>query len=285
LTNPTLNRQALNAVKQQGFTLLELLVVVSILAALAFTTATSLQGVDQTVDAQLERTELAEVAKAVRQFRADTGYFPKEGPFDIQSSTLPAGCQDDYEDLTATVHPAAALSYEDFNGSGNCDNNLLWFYHAANLSQLTGVANVAGTMGARMEAVMPWNALAGRGWRGPYLDASAEGYVDMGNVNTVVDSAVAQGPETTAVIENIPAIFAGGEKKPNGNYYQSRRVFNGSNLDWAGRPILMFLEKYGDAVVEKAVLLSAGNNGVYDGYNPVDCSPVADDEVICIYAD
>ena len=64
----------------RGFTLLELLVVVSLLAALASFAWNSYQHLSDDANKQLTQVQLDEVAKALRRFRADTGYWPGETP-------------------------------------------------------------------------------------------------------------------------------------------------------------------------------------------------------------
>jgi len=66
---------------QAGFTLLELLVVLSVLAAVAGIGVLALGGVTQDTRAELVRAEMNQIANAIRRFRADTGYWPKEGVF------------------------------------------------------------------------------------------------------------------------------------------------------------------------------------------------------------
>ncbi len=67
--------------KQQGFTLLELLVVVSVLATLAGITAVAMDGYEQDSQEQLVKVEMKRIASAIYRFREDTGYFPEEGVF------------------------------------------------------------------------------------------------------------------------------------------------------------------------------------------------------------
>lgn len=67
--------------KQQGFTLLELLVVVSVLATLAGITAVAMDGYEQDSQEQLVQTEMKRIASAIYRFKEDTGYFPEEGIF------------------------------------------------------------------------------------------------------------------------------------------------------------------------------------------------------------
>lgn len=64
----------------RGFTLLELLVVVSLLAALAGFAWNNYHHLSDDVNKQLAQVQLDEVAKALRRFRADTGYWPGETP-------------------------------------------------------------------------------------------------------------------------------------------------------------------------------------------------------------
>ncbi|GAB6071126.1 hypothetical protein JCM30760_22230 [Thiomicrorhabdus hydrogeniphila] len=279
---------------QKGFTLIELLIVVSILAAIAFTTTTSLQGVDSEVDDQLAQIELLEVVKAVRQFRADTGYFPKEGRFDLAATATITGnssCESLHTALSGRAggNPAAVLDVAvdlPAYAPASCVDKVAWFYNAANLSQLSGIG-----VKTSLENVMPWNSASARGWRGPYLDANAEGFVDIGRVDTDVAT-----PTSGTVYKDVPAIFTGGKKVPQEDYYVSRIVPSDSpqygsaekqflDLDWAGRPILMFVEKNTSAIAEKVVLLSMGKDGQFDGYVPNDCTPKGDDKIICIYAD
>jgi len=67
---------------QAGFTLLELLVVLSVLAAVAGIGVLALGGVTQDTRAELVRAEMNQIANAIRRFRADTGYWPKKGVFE-----------------------------------------------------------------------------------------------------------------------------------------------------------------------------------------------------------
>lgn len=67
--------------RQRGFTLLELLVVVSVLATLAGITAVALDGYERDSQTQLVRVEMQRIASAIYRFKEDTGYFPEEGIF------------------------------------------------------------------------------------------------------------------------------------------------------------------------------------------------------------
>lgn len=73
--------------KQQGFTLLELLVVVSVLATLAGITAVAMDGYEQDAQEQLVKVEMKRIASAIYRFKEDTGYFPEEGIFGSANSS------------------------------------------------------------------------------------------------------------------------------------------------------------------------------------------------------
>lgn len=67
--------------QQSGFTLIEMLVVLSVVAAVAGIGIQSLGQVRASSQTALVHSEINQIAKAIQRFRADTGYWPKEGPF------------------------------------------------------------------------------------------------------------------------------------------------------------------------------------------------------------
>lgn len=71
---------------QQGITLLELLVVLGIIAAVAGIGVQVYNGVSEDAEDALVRSEMRQVASAIQRFRNDTGFFPKQGPFDSTDS-------------------------------------------------------------------------------------------------------------------------------------------------------------------------------------------------------
>ena len=91
-----------------GFSLIELLVVVAVLATVAGGVVVSLSGVETHAATELTVRELAELKQAVLRFREDTGFLPKQGPFALE----PAG---------QVPEPSAGVA---------------WFASPANLSQL-----------------------------------------------------------------------------------------------------------------------------------------------------
>jgi prepilin-type N-terminal cleavage/methylation domain-containing protein len=218
---------------QTGFTLIELLVVISILAAVAFIAGGAMSGVREQSAEQLVRSEMQQIAAAIRQFRQDTGYYPKTGPFAlggvVQPSNAPAG-------------PAALA---------------LWFYSPANFYQLFENPLPAAN------PLASWDAETGRGWRGPYLQGFAEGFVDIrSGINNGTPAGYSAGDPLGG--SNIPDVE--GIADP----FEHRPVIESGDtlLDWSagpggverqvwGRPYLLF------DLDSKPRLISMGPDGVY----------------------
>ncbi len=255
-----------------GFTLIELLVTVSILAAVAFVTAGNYIGVSEHANDQLVRTEMQEIAQAIRQFRQDTGYYPKTGPFALV---------DDGGEVALADLPAHA-------GTSDTEKTA-WFYSPANFSQLGGAESVKDSVnplsgtGHQLEE---WDTETGRGWRGPYLKGFAEGYVnisdDLNDGSSAGDSAGSPLETVDATeVPNIPGLADPFEWRPDSStgYLAWSSEVDGETRDSWGRPYLLFgLDKadvvvgpgsdgiYGTSDDEKVsgpVLLSFGSDGKY----------------------
>lgn len=155
--------------KQSGLTLIELLVVISILAALAgLTTMTFDRAYDDT-KIKLARAEIQHLVSALRQFKADTGYYPKQGLFDRDTN---GGLVD------STAFPGT-----------NATQQAAWFDSPANLMQLLEQPMDTSS------PVMPWNIETARGWRGSYLQRDM--WLDVG------DDLISDGTGDPAVVTTI----------------------------------------------------------------------------------
>lgn len=134
---------------EAGFTLLELLVVVALLATVAFIATGTYGKVNDEAAVQLVYVEMAEIAQAVKRFKADTGYYPGQGPFqysgvgagEIESSNLPSSVDAawlaDDSNFYLLITPVSPLPSKDFDPS------------------------------------------TGLGWRGPYLTGFEDGWVNV----------------------------------------------------------------------------------------------------------
>ncbi len=206
--------------------------VVSILAATAFVATGAFQGISQQANDGLVRTEMQEIARAIRQFRQDTGYYPKTGPF-------------------ARVAEGGMVP-------NSVDS--AWFYSPANFSQLF----IEPTDGST--PIMAWDINVGRGWRGPYLKGFSEGFVDIrADINSADSPAgnVSGDPLSGGDIPDVPGIADPFE-------HRAESVSSGTLLDWVmtaggtdplktwGRPYLLF------DLDSSPTLISMGPNGEYN---------------------
>lgn len=153
----------------QGFSLLELLVSLALVATLASLTSFYLTGVGQRERESLSRFDLNKLAKAVLQFHRDTGYWPKTGPFRL----LEHGGKVSPDSLPDASFGGASVVARQ-------QRQREWFYHPANLTQLLSLPL---TMDASDElvAVTTWQPALARGWRGPYLQSTRLALVDVAN--------------------------------------------------------------------------------------------------------
>lgn len=248
----------------RGLTLLELLIVASILAAIAFIATGMYTGVRTETDSRLVRTEMQEIAKAIRQFKQDTGYYPKTGPFNLVGHD---GGLVPYGNLPSYV-------------GANAD---LWFYSPANFHQLVSrVSPLRGT-GHPLEK---WNPETGRGWRGPYLRGHTDGYLD---IRSGISDGTPAGNSNGYLLDggNIPDV----EGIADPFEYPALRNGGDTILDWSvspggternmwGRPYLVFDWN------TKPWLVSMGPDGEYTRKDPADqgypYDPESDDIVLPI---
>lgn len=124
-----------------GFTLIELMVVAAVLVAVAVIGVQAIFGTADVAEERLVLQEMRRVAEAIGQFRSDTNFYPKQGPF--STASVPTG-----------TGPLGS---------------------PANMIQLFRSPEDTGG-----DDIMPWNADTGRGWRGPYLGDFGEGTVTVG---------------------------------------------------------------------------------------------------------
>jgi len=248
------NKQETNREDQSGFTLLEMLVTISILAAIAFITTGWFRGVREDSNDQLVRSEMQAIAKAIRQFKQDTGYYPGVGPFAL-SSIAPNG---------ATDCPAMVP------GDGGVDRDSLpggaggaWFSSPANFWQLLERPQLCANH--PLAALANWNPDTGRGWRGPYLKGFAEGFVDIrDDINSYANGSNGD-PLVGNNIQDVIGIAdpfehkgenAGGDTLLDWSATYLGAVAN--EREYWGRPYLLF------DISTKPWLVSMGGDGIYN---------------------
>lgn len=247
---------------EAGFTLLELLVVIAILVALAGGVVLALGDVLDQSSTQVARTEMLEIKNALLRFRADTGFLPKQGPFELAAPEIPC---------TGAANGSAPLP---------AGKTREWFCSPAHLGALY-TDPLAGT-GHPLET---WQPDTGRGWRGPYLTQQGEGLVDVGE-GLLPDGTGS--PVAGAVLFEARGVADPFVGDPVGNYLVWRMAPGlPPHARW-GRPYFVFdLDDQGASdPAKEARIVGIGPDGQYAGPSATDlCTPPAgsDDLVLCLF--
>jgi type II secretory pathway pseudopilin PulG len=205
--------------RRTRLSLLELLVVVSVMATVAGGVFVSMSGVEAKAATDLTARELHELKRAVLQFKADTGFLPKQGPFALAA------------DGGAVPLPAQGRA---------------WFESPANLSQLYENP-LAGTG----HALEDWDPDRRRGWRGPYLPRAGEGLVVVGD-GLALDGSSGS-PSAGALLAPVPGLADPFLTTSLGNGACAWTTWGGDPLDRQGRPYLLL--SLDDPVRARAVAL------------------------------
>lgn len=223
---------------QNGFTMIEMMIVVGILAAVAGAIIYSQGETRDTAYLGIATTEMASIKSALGRYRNDIGRYP------------------------VTTSPA------DFSGL---------FQQGTDPD---------------------WNIAVARGWRGPYLSRSGEGYVDIGDGLSLngLGSPANTGPGAIAPVPSIADPFIYRPARRNTAYTACGVSDTDAEclLDWRslpgqeprsqfGRPYLLF--DLDDS--QKARVISMGPNGQYESQSCAglvcsSCAPGGDDLVLCL---
>jgi prepilin-type N-terminal cleavage/methylation domain-containing protein len=247
---------------ESGLTLLELLVVVVLLGIIAGGAVVGYDRVQDQARYDATRFEMAEIRKALLQFRRDSGTndFPGQGIYD---------CTDVANGNPTLRNPEMVFPAE--AGSTN-DKIIAWCQSPANFWML-----FVDPFGREPED--QWNPDTHRGWNGPYLQRKS-GYVDVGDN---LQRSGSGKPDDGEVIENVWGIASPYVSAPaaKANRYLVWRPSDGVN-EYAqyGTPYLLF--DLDDE--EQARIVSIGPDNTYDGEGANPCEPPAnsDDIVLCL---
>jgi prepilin-type N-terminal cleavage/methylation domain-containing protein len=238
-----------------AFTLLELIVVVAVLAIIAGSALVFFSGTEERAATGVARSELSELRKAVLRFRLDTGHLPKRGPFALVADGGRI-------DPTVSAHwpaeaPAAAA------------DRVAWFYSPANFYQLYERREAPSIQVALDVIAGPgrvFNPESGRGYRGPYLSRSSEGYVYVG------DGLASDGSGDPASGDLLDPVFGVADPfmgRPTGsNLFQWVASPLGASPDGApvplGHPYLLFVHVPAAPGDLGPRIVCLGPNGTYD---------------------
>lgn len=191
----------------RGFTLVELLVVCSILAALSYVAWGAYAGAQDSAADEIARAEMLRLADGLKRFKADTGYYPGAGPFALAAPGTSESANGSGFDCT----PQGGLlrSWAAPLADGERD---AWFASPFNLALLFEAPALCANH--PLATLARWNPETGRGWHGPYLAIASRRWTDHGadvNSDTLLTGAPdGQGsPLLGAKIHDIPAFGAG----------------------------------------------------------------------------
>lgn len=167
--------------RDRGFSLIELLVVCSILATLAYIAWGGYGSAQQGAEDEIAQAELRRLADALKRFKADTGYYPGQGPFALATVGTAETANGSGFDCT----PAGGIlrSWAAPNSDTDRDD---WFKSPANLALLFEAPALCANH--PLAHLNRWNPDTRRGWNGPYLDLGSRKWVDHG-VDFNADSA------------------------------------------------------------------------------------------------
>ncbi|MHC4972580.1 MAG: type II secretion system protein [Planctomycetota bacterium] len=153
-----------------GFSLLELILICSILALVAGGALVMFVGTETRAAGGIAQAEMVELRKAVLRFRKDTGFFPKTGPFAL---TDDGGRIDPGVDAHWPADAPAAAA-----------DRRAWFASPANFYQLfekTDDLSIQVALDVIAGPGRAFNPETGRGYLGPYLSRHGEGFVFVGD--------------------------------------------------------------------------------------------------------
>lgn len=243
-------------ISQSGFTLLELLTVITLMIITASVAVTSYNGVEDEGRFDVTKFEMNQIRKALIQFRKDSGTnsFPAQGSYD---------CTDEVNGGVDT-EPNTNFSFP--TEAGSTDTEIIaWCQHPANFWMLFEDPLAIG-----------WNIDTKRGWNGPYLQRK-DGFLKLsGNTIGLEDIA-----NDVWAIANPYVV-----NQQNTGVDWSFQV-SGNVLEQAGTPYVLLVDITNTPAVYEPRLISAGEDGVFEINNDDKCTSLdigglALDQVLCL---
>ena len=242
----------------KGFTLLELLVVILLIAILSGAGVAAYQGLQDQARGDVAAFEMTEIRKALLQFRKDSGTrsFPGQGRYD---------CTDNANGNPTDINPNIDAQLPIAPGLADAVK-IAWCQHPANLWML--FEDPLGT---------GWNVDTKRGWNGPYLQRK-EGFLTL-TLNTV---------NLDNIATPVWAVADAFVRNQNDTGVEWSLQETSATLDNAGSPYLLERANVNNPPVYQARLISAGDDGVFEDNNdnacttPLDANDQALDEVLCL---
>lgn len=256
----------------RGFSLLEIVIVLTVIAALAGSVIVSLGESESRVEQGLNTTRIQELREALLRFRKDMGYLPGEGllAFDAANGVDPSA-------------PSPVFA-DDAQWQA-------WLSAPANVLMLVEAPDDPASTSYRWSLVgaaaqlRVWDPARQRGWNGPYLRADAVEWVLVGSALAPDGSG---DPTAGVLLPPMPAVADSHLQAPaaSGQPFEWSASPNGRPLTHPhGRPIYLFTYTPGPTAFDVSVarLVSSGPDGRYEPWTlaPGDFSrpPAATDDV------
>lgn len=244
---------------QAGFTLMELLTVISLMAIIATVAITSYDGTKAQGRYDVTKFEMTQIRQALIQFRQDSGSndFPTQGVYDCV----------DIDDITK-INPAIDAQLPTEAGTTDTDK-IAWCQHPTNFWML--FENPLAT---------DWNIDTKRGWNGPYLQRK-DGYLTL-NYNTV---------NLADITNPVWAIADPYTTKQTDSGVEWSISTSSEILNKGALPYLFLVDLVNSPDVYQARIVSAGDDGIFEDHEevddhicetPVDSDGQALDQVLCL---
>jgi len=235
---------------RRRFTLLEMLIVVSILAVLAGSVIVSLGDAGQQATQDLGQHQLSQVREALLRFKRDMGYLPHEG-------LLQAGVAD-----SLVGAPVSDSSWQ------------AWFNHPANMLCLIKAPLSASTPASGnftdwhvAGSLATYDPARRRGWKGPYLSNNATVWMTLGDGLLADGSGGPAQGSALALMPVVPNLDSAPAVQPFYTWATSPLLATSETQQ--GRPLLLL-----DADTDFARLVSLGADFAYAAdYSPYSTHP------------
>ncbi|NQY86304.1 MAG: prepilin-type N-terminal cleavage/methylation domain-containing protein [Colwellia sp.] len=248
---------------QNGFTLMELLTVITLMAITATVAITSYDGVQDQSRYDVAKFEMTQIRKALIQFRQDSGTnsFPAQGSYD---------CTDDVNGGSIT-QPNSEFNFPAEAGITHTQK-IAWCEHQANLWML-----FTNPFDTTANPQKQWNPDTKRGWNGPYLQRK-DGYLTLSdNTINLVDI-----PDAIWAIADPYVV----NQQNTGVQWSIQTTSD--VLNKAGTPYVLLVDITNTPSLYQPRLISAGEDGKFELNNndvcitPVDTNGQALDQVLCL---
>jgi prepilin-type N-terminal cleavage/methylation domain-containing protein len=239
---------------QLGFTLMELLTVISLMAIIATMAITSYDGTQEQGRYDVTKFEMNQIRKALLQFRQDSGSndFPMQGVYD---------CTDSANGNNTEINPAIDAQLPTEAGTTDA-GKIAWCQHPANFWML--FENPLAT---------DWNIDTKRGWNGPYLQRK-DGYLTLdSNTTNIADIATPGWAIADPYVEN---------QQSTGVQWSVNT--DSEILNKAALPYLFLVDLSNDY---QPRIVSASEDGQFEDHNEIDddkCPTSVEtlDQVLCL---